>query len=71
MLFGHYKKGQTLPSIETIYKQFRVAPQTARTALSKIQDAGYISIRVKLTSIIISEQDEEIQKSIQLITFQQ
>ncbi|MCC0649348.1 GntR family transcriptional regulator [Clostridioides sp. ZZV15-6598] len=62
ILFGYYKKGQTLPSIETICKQFRVAPQTARTALLRMQDAGYISIRVKRTSIVIFEQDEEAQK---------
>lgn len=62
ILFGYYKKGQTLPSIETICKQFRVAPQTTRTALFRMQDDGYISIRVKRTSIVIFEQDEEAQK---------
>lgn len=62
ILFGYYKKGQTLPSIEIICKQFRVAPQTARTALSRMQNDGYISIRVKRTSVVIFEQDEEAKK---------
>lgn len=47
ILYGFYAYGDSLPTILTISKLFRIAPSTARAALALLEDEGYIKIEGK------------------------
>ena len=42
ILFGYYRHGDRLPSLPVICKLFRVGRSTARTALSMLEEDGYL-----------------------------
>lgn len=42
ILFGYYLPGDRLPSIQYICRQFQVSALTARSALARMRDEGYI-----------------------------
>lgn len=43
--FGYYRRGDTLPTIDTLCRQFSVSAQTVKTALRRLRDEGYLSMR--------------------------
>lgn len=44
ILYGYYKYGEALPSIQNICKLFHMAPATVRSALGQLEKSGYIKM---------------------------
>lgn len=59
--FEYYKCGDTLPSIDTLCRQFCVSPQTVKAALRQLRAEGYISMRNgRATRIIYRQTRQEL-----------
>lgn len=56
---GYYTYGDTLPSIDTLCRQFSVARQTVQTALCRLKEEGYVEIHHGRTSKVIFKQSTE------------
>lgn len=59
ILYGFYAYGDSLPTILTISKLFRIAPSTARAALALLEDEGYIKIEGKKSASIVYQADSD------------
>ena len=44
MHFQYYQYGDTLPSIDTLCREFSVSAQTVTTALQRLREEGYIDM---------------------------
>lgn len=55
----YYNCGDTLPPIDTLSKEFNVAPQTVKTALRRLRTEGYISMHNGTTTKVIFKQTED------------
>lgn len=53
ILFGFYREGDALPSIQKICGVFRLAPATVRTALSQLEKNGYVKIEARKTARVV------------------
>lgn len=59
--FEYYECGDTLPSIETLCREFSVSSQTVQSALKRLRSEGYISMHNgRPTSIIYRQTEEEL-----------
>lgn len=59
--FEYYKCGDTLPSIDTLCRQFCVSPPTVKAALRQLRSEGYISMRNgRATRIIFRQSRQEL-----------
>lgn len=58
ILFGYYQQGDRLPSISYICQQFQVSPLTARAALLRIREEGYIETIERRCSTVTFQPDE-------------
>lgn len=57
--FGYYKPGDILPTVETLYHKFSVSEKTVKTALRRLRDEGYISLRGGHATEVLFEQSEQ------------
>ena len=51
--FGYYRKGNTLPSISYICRQFQVSALTVRAALARLREKGYIETRERMPATVV------------------
>ncbi len=58
ILFGYYLPGDRLPSIQYICRQFQVSALTARSALARMRDEGYIETAERKCSTVTYQPDE-------------
>lgn len=59
ILFGYFRKGDQLPSIPNIRKQFGVSALTVRAALTQMKEKGYIETTERTPAIVIFQTDEQ------------
>lgn len=57
--FGYFKKGERLPSIPNIRKQFGVSALTVRTVLKQMKEEGYIETTERTPATVIFQPDEQ------------
>lgn len=57
--FEYYKYGDTLPSIDTLCRQFCVSPRTVKAALRQLRAEGYISMRNGRSTRILFRQTRQ------------
>lgn len=57
--FGYYKPGDTLPPVEILCQEFRVAENTVKTALRRLREEGYIDLRGGHATKVLFEQTEQ------------
>ena len=53
IIYGFYVYGDRLPSIQKISAIFQMAPATVRSALSKLEKNGYISVEQRKAASVI------------------
>lgn len=59
ILFGYYLRGDRLPAVSYICRQFQVSPLTARTALIRMREEGYIETTERKRSIVTYRPDKQ------------
>lgn len=60
--FQHYQLNDTLPTIDSFCREFSVSAQTVQTALKRLRDEGYITMRNgQYTKVIFSQSEAEAQ----------
>ncbi|WP_343209773.1 GntR family transcriptional regulator [Anaerolentibacter hominis] len=57
--FGYYSYGDTLPTIDTLCREFSVGAQTVKAALRRLRTEGYISMYSGQTTRILFRQTEK------------
>lgn len=57
--FKYYRCGSILPSIDTLYREFGVSPQTVKTALERLRAEGYIDMHNGRPTKVIYEESEQ------------
>lgn len=57
--FGYFMKGEQLPSIPNIRRQFGVSALTVRSALSQMKENGYIETTERVPATVIFQTDEQ------------
>ena len=57
ILFGYYLPGEHLPSINEICRQFQVSTLTARTAIARMREEGYIETTERRFSTVTYQPD--------------
>lgn len=57
--FRHYRYGATLPSIDSIYREFSVSPQTVKAAFRRLRDEGFIDMHNGRATRVIFQQTEQ------------
>lgn len=63
--FGYYRYGETLPPIDTICREFSVAPETVKNAFRTLRSEGYIDMHGgRLTKALYEEEEETRQDTI-------
>lgn len=60
--FGYFRKGEQLPSIAMIRKQFGVSALTVRAALIQMKENGYIKTAVRTPATVIFQPDEQTER---------
>ena len=64
--FQYYKYGDTLPSIETLCREFSVSPQTVKSALRRLREEGFIDMHNgRSTKVIYRQTEQELWEKIQ------
>lgn len=64
--FQYYKYGDTLPSIETLCREFSVSPQTVKTALQRLRAEGLIDMHNgRSTKVLYRQTEQEFWETIQ------
>lgn len=53
ILYGYYAYGDRLPSIPAIASMFHLAPATVRSALSLLEQQGYVSLEPRRTAKVV------------------
>lgn len=62
---GYYKCGDSLPPIDTICREFGVGYETAKAALRRLRDEGYIDLgRGRITRVLFHQSEQELQNFI-------
>ena len=60
MHFQYYQYGDTLPSIDTLCREFSVSAQTVTTALQRLREEGYIDMHNgRQTKVLFRQTGEE------------
>lgn len=57
--FGYYKRGDSLPLVDTLCQEFRVAENTVKSALRRLRTEGYIDMRGGHPTKVLFQQTEE------------
>lgn len=57
--FGYYRRGDTLPTVESLCREFSAAPRTVLAALRRLRAEGYISMRNGCSTKVLFEQSEK------------
>ena len=58
--FQYYQYGDTLPSIETLCREFNVSALSVKTALHRLRAEGYIDMQNgKLTTVVFHQPEEK------------
>ncbi len=57
--FQYYKKGDSLPKIESLCRQFNVSSLTIKSAFKRLNDEGYISRSHGRSAKVLFQQDEK------------
>lgn len=59
--FGYYKCGDTLPTIDTLCREFGVSAQTVKTALKHLRAEGYIDMHNgRATKVLFQQSTQEL-----------
>lgn len=53
ILYGHYKCGESLPSIHKICLMFHLAPATVRNALASLEKEGYVRVDPRTAAMVV------------------
>lgn len=59
--FHYYKYGDTLPTVDTLCREFCIGAETVKAALRRLRAEGYISMRNgQLTKVLFRQSEQEI-----------